>query len=195
MTVRDHRQGARLPRLPGAARPARLARQEQRRPPRHARPVDRHRRRSRAQALRVRRHAQPRRQRHHPQRRAARGPGAHRRRRHRRAVPGSDGGPGRVSELVRHGADARLQPQHDPLWRGSLHAGQARRAGPGQPDSASVPGRRAALRAVPRFGRGDSAATAGSSAGRPVLHQHARRPAPGAPHPRAPEARTCGRSS
>ena len=34
----------------------------------------------------------------------------------------SDGRAGRVSELVRDGADARLQPQHDPLRRGSLHA-------------------------------------------------------------------------
>ena len=49
--------------------------------------------------------------------------------RHRRAVPGPHGRAGRVSELLRDGPDARLQPQHDPLRRGSLHAGEARRAG------------------------------------------------------------------
>jgi hypothetical protein len=53
----------RLPRLPRAARPARLARQEQLRPPRHARSGDGHRAERRAEAVRVRRHAQPRRQR------------------------------------------------------------------------------------------------------------------------------------
>ena len=42
--------------------------------------------------------------------------------RHRHRLPGPDGGAGRVSELVRDGADARLQPQHDPLRRGPLHA-------------------------------------------------------------------------
>ena len=32
--------------------------------------------------------------------------------------------PVRISKLLRHGADARLQPQHDSLRRGPLHAGQ-----------------------------------------------------------------------
>ena len=40
-------------------------------PPRHARSVDRHRGQRRAEALRVRRHDEPRRHRHHPQRRPA----------------------------------------------------------------------------------------------------------------------------
>ncbi len=53
---------------------------------------------------------------------------------------GSDGGAGRISEFVRDSPDARLQPQHDPLRRGSLHAGQAGRARAGQPDSPAVPG-------------------------------------------------------
>ena len=61
--VRSHRQDARLPRLPRAARSARLARQEQLRPARHARAGDRRRNDRRAQAVRVRRHAEPRRRR------------------------------------------------------------------------------------------------------------------------------------
>ena len=61
--VRGHRQGARLPRLPRAARSARLARQEQLRPARHARAGDRRRDDRRAEAVRVRRHAEPRRRR------------------------------------------------------------------------------------------------------------------------------------
>ena len=79
--VRGHRQGARLPRLPRAPRPARLGGPQQLGPARH--PASEHRRRSdrRAQALRVRRHAQHRPEQHHSQRRAA---AASRRRRHGR---------------------------------------------------------------------------------------------------------------
>ena len=69
--VRDHRQEPRLPRLQGAARPARLARQEQPRPPRHARDGHRHRGQRRVEAVRVRRHDEPRRQRDDPERGAA----------------------------------------------------------------------------------------------------------------------------
>ena len=58
----------------------------------------------------------------------------------------------RISELLRHGADARLQPQHDSLRRGSLHAGEEGGAGAGAPDSHAVSRRQPALRAVPRFG-------------------------------------------
>ena len=72
--VRGHRQGARLPRLPRAARSARLAGPRQRRPARHARHGHRHRGQRRAQALRVRRHAQPRRQQHGAERRDPRAP-------------------------------------------------------------------------------------------------------------------------
>ena len=57
---------------------------------------------------------------------------------HRRRLRRPDGRAGRVPELVRDGADARLQPQHDPLRRGSLHAGEAGGAGAGQPDPAAV---------------------------------------------------------
>ncbi len=65
-----------------------------------------------------------------------------------------------------------------------------------QPDPArSIPGDALQRRAVPRLGRGDPAARARPRARRPVLHEHARRPAAGAPHPRPRSARTCGRSS
>ena len=104
---------------------------------------------------------------------------------HPRHARRSDGRAGRISELLRHGADARLQPQHDPLRRGSLHAGQARGAGAGAADQDAVPGRRAESRAVPRLGRGDSARRARARARRPVLHEHARRAAAVAPDPRS----------
>ena len=124
--VRSHRQGAGLPRLPGAARPARLARQEQLRPARHPRPRHRDRSLGRHQTLRVRRHAEPGRQRDADQR-DQKGPA---RDGYGGPAPGSTGSrarrpghrAGRVSELVRHGDHARLQPQHDPLWRRPLHA-------------------------------------------------------------------------
>ena len=148
--VRGHRQGARLPRLPRAARSARLARQEQLRPARHARAGDRRRDDRRAEAVRVRRHAEPRCRQHAAERRrSAKRASARRRIRRRSRAAASpapdrrharrpDGRAGRVSELVRDGADARLQPQHDPLRRGSLHAGQARRAGAGAADQDAV---------------------------------------------------------
>ena len=106
--------------------------------------------------------------------------------RHRHRLFRPDGRAGRVPELLRDGADARLQPQHDSLRRGSLHAGQARGAGAVAPDPHPVPRRHAARGAVPRLRRRDAAARARPRPRRPVLHQHARRPARGAPHPRAP---------
>ena len=45
---------------------------------------------------------------------------------------------GRVPELMRHGDHARLQPQHDPLRRGSLHARQAGGHGAFAADPAAV---------------------------------------------------------
>src|SRR5581483_1172638 len=90
---------------------------------------------------------------------------------------------GRVPELVRDRPDARLQPLDDPLRRGSLHAGQTRRPRARTADQNAVPRRRAESGAVPRFGRGDSARGARTRARRPVLHEHARRAAPRAPHP------------
>ncbi len=149
--LRGHRQDARLSRLPRAARSARLARQEQLRPPRHARAGDRRRNHRRAEAVRVRRHAEPRSGQHAAERGAARSasvrrcaqrgsaprpsPSPSRDPRHAR---GPDGRAGRVSELLRHGADARLQPQHDSVRRGSLHAGQARGAGARAADQDAV---------------------------------------------------------
>ena len=102
---------------------------------------------------------------------------------------------GEYSELVRHRADARLQPQHDPLRRGSLHAGQTRRARARAADQDSVPRRRAQGRAVPRLGRGDSAGRARARARRPVLHEHARRACGSRAGFSTASARTCGRSS
>ena len=101
------------------------------------------------------------------------------------SILGPDGRAGRVSELVRDGADARLQPQHDPLRRGPLHARQARGDGAVAPDPHAVSRRHAARGAVPRQRRGDSAARARPRPRRPVLHQHARGPARRAAHPRA----------
>ena len=190
--VRGHRQGARLPRLPRAARPARLARPQQRRPARHARAGHRRRGQRRAEAVRVRRHAEPRRERDDPQRRAA-----------RRGRPsaasvrlrGPDGRAGRVPELVRHGADARLQPQHDPLRRGSLHAGQARGAGAVAPDPHAVS---RATRCTscssttpPRRSRCASSAACASA---PTTRTRARACGSRAASSSA-SARTCGRSS
>ena len=106
--------------------------------------------------------------------------------RHLRRLRGSDGRAGGIPELVRDGTDARLQPQHDPLRRGSVHAGQARRARAREPDSPAVSRRRAQGRALPRLGRGDPARPARAGARGAVLHQHARRTPAGAAHPRAP---------
>ena len=77
---------------------------------------------------------------------------------HRRRLSGLDGRAERLPELLRKRHHARLQPQHDPLRRGSVHARQARRAGARPLDPHAVPGRLTARGAVPRFGRGDRAA-------------------------------------
>ena len=66
--VRDHRQEPRFSRLPRAAGPARIDWQEQPRAARYARDGDRRRGQRRAEAVRVRRHDEPRRQRHDPER-------------------------------------------------------------------------------------------------------------------------------
>src|SRR5208283_4855508 len=83
---------------------------------------------------------------------------------------------GRVSEFLRYGADARLQPQHDPIWRRSFHAGQESGDGVVAFDPYTVPGRFAALRSVPRLSRGSSRFGTGARASWAVLHQHTRRP-------------------
>ena len=178
--LRDYRQESRLSRLPRAARPDGIDRQEQHRPPRHARDGHRHRGERRAQAIRIRRHHESRCRRNGAERRQAQATLASNRLRR------PDGRAGRVPELLRDRADARLQPQHDPLRRGPLHAGQAGRAGAREPDQAAVSGRCAEMRPLPRFGRRDPAVTAGPRPRRAVLHQHPRGPPPRAPHPRAP---------
>ena len=43
-----------------------------------------------------------------------------------------------VPKLLRDGSDARLQPQHDPLWRGSIHSGEESRARAGAPDPDAI---------------------------------------------------------
>ena len=108
---------------------------------------------------------------------------------------GSDGRPGRVSELVRDRPHARLQPQHDPLRRGSLHARQARRAGAREPDPPAVSGRRAPGRAVPRLGRGDSAQPARARARRARTTPTPARACGWRGGSSSGSARTCGRSS
>ena len=68
--------------------------------------------------------------------------------------------------------------------------GQESGAGAVAPDPHAIPRRFAALRAVPRFGRGAADRRTGARAGGPVLHQYARRPDPGAAPAAARNART-----
>src|SRR2546426_763425 len=106
---------------------------------------------------------------------------------HQRQLSRPHGRPGRISELVCDRSDARLQPQHDFVRRGSLHARQTRRARARAAHQDPVPRRRAEGRAVPRFGRRDSARRARPRAGRSLLHEYARRAAPVAAHSRPSE--------
>ena len=115
--------------------------------------------------------------------------------RHRGRLRRSDGRAGRVSELVRDGADARLQPQHDPLRRGSLHAGQARGAGARQPDPAAVSRRRAEGRPLPRLGGRDPAQPARARAGRSRTTRTRARGCGWRAASSNGSRRTCGRSS
>ncbi len=128
------------------------------------------------EAVRVRRHAESRYQRDVVLGRAPRGrEGAD-----RPGILRSARASVRIPELLRHGADARLQPQHDPLRRGPFHARQAGGHGAGASDPDAVPRRQPALRAVPRLGRRTEYQPAGARPGGPVLHQYPRRPDPGA---------------
>src|SRR5258708_28128019 len=87
------------------------------------------------------------------------------------------------------GADARLLPFNDSVWRRSFHSGEEGCDGPVAADSDAVSGRLAVARAVSRFrGRGPALAV-GAGEGWPVLRAHARRPAYGAAHPAAPPGR------
>ena len=162
--LRSHRQEHGLPRLQGPARAVRPARQIQPRPPRHAPRGRRRRDQRQLQALRVRRHPEPR---HHGdalQRLRARG--------HRTAVEGEEnapaqhrvlghpGAPVRLPVLMRHRGDARLLALHDPLRRRPLHARQARRHGAVAPHPHAIPGRHAEPGALPRHRRRDSVSPA-----------------------------------
>ena len=152
--VQPHRQGHRLPRLQGAPRHPLVARKVELRLARHGLPRHRHRVRRLEQAVRVRRHAEPRRQRDAEERaRAQRQP----RRPDRPRLRRPHGAPGRVPLELRDGADARLLALHDPLRRGPLHARQEGRARPHAPDPHAVPRRHAQGRALPRLRRGDPA--------------------------------------
>src|SRR5215469_2288929 len=97
------------------------------------------------EAIRIRRHLEHGHQRDAVQCRAEKRPGLA----HRTRLSRSNGPPVRISELMRDGADARLQPQHDSLRRRPVHAGKACRAGAFASDSDSVSRRFAALRVVP----------------------------------------------
>ena len=189
------------------ARPARVDRPQQRRPARHARAGHRHRGGRPAAPVRVRRHDEPRRvgdgaecgRSTRTARTASasrsRGEGGDDSRGHRHRLRRPDGHAGRLPELVRDRAAARLQPQHGALRRRPVHAGQARGDGAGESDPPSVSGRRAERGALPRLGGGSAAQPARPGAGRAVLHEHARRSAAGAPACSSASARTCGRSS
>jgi Ca-activated chloride channel homolog len=57
---------------------------------------------------------------------------------HRSGIFGSARPSVRIPELLRHGADARLQPQHDSLRGRSFHPRQARRHGAGPSDQDAI---------------------------------------------------------
>ena len=168
--VRGHRQIARFSGLQDAEGPARLAGPQQLRPPRYARSGHRHRGQRILQELRVRRHVEPGCQRHA----VLRHPAGRRKGAAQSGVFGPARSPVRVPELLRHGADAGLQPQHDPVRRGPLHARQEGGAGAGPPDQDPISRRQPALRAVPRRGRGTGHQPARARAGGSVLHEHPR---------------------
>ena len=184
--VRGHRQGHRLPRLSRAARSAGFARQEQLRPPRHARSGDRHRGLRRDEGLRVRRHAEPRRQRH----------GAQRRPRARARPSASDAIDVEYEDLVVVQGEYQsscatvlmLDCSHSMILYGEDRFTPAKRVALAlsQLIRHAVSRRHAEPRAVPRLGGGSAAQPARTREGRPLLHEHARRSAPRAPHPRAP---------
>src|SRR5216684_2645235 len=157
--VRDYGQDDRLSGVQDAPGFAGVAREEQLWPARYAGSVHRHRG-----------------ERNIVQRGAAR----RRQSSHRNHLPGLDGAPVRVSQLVRDGGAARLQSQYDSLWRGPIHTGKARGHGPVAPDSHAVSRRHAEPGAVPRQRGRSAAGRAGARAGGTVLHEHARRSAPGA---------------
>ena len=144
-------------------------------------PPDRDQRR--LQNLRIRRHPEPRHHRNAFQRHPARR--THPAAEHRVLRPA--GAPVRIPIFLRHGAHARLLALDDPVWRRPLHARQESRHGALAPHSHPVSRRLAFAHSLPRLRRRESRflAIARARESRPVLHQHARRPAPGTAHPAA----------
>ena len=97
--------------------------------------------------------------------------------------------PVRVSILLRHGAHARLLALDDSLRRRPLHSGEKSCHGALAPDPHAVSRRLALARSLPRLRRRNPALATRPRQGRPLLHQHARRPAPGATNSAAPKKR------
>src|SRR5215208_5759428 len=131
-------------------------------PPRHAAPLDRRRGFAVAEALRVRRHDQPRRE--HDAALGHQARGADRPFETRILRPARP--PAGLPVFVRHGRHARLLALDEPLRRGPLHAGQEGRARARAPDPHAVPGRLPEGRALPRRRRGVAARAPRDDAGR-----------------------------
>ena len=189
--VLAHRERHRLPRLQDPARPPRLPRPLELRQPRHAVPRHRHRGRCVEQAVRVRRHAQPRRERDAAER-------AHSQRESRRPdrsrLRRPDGAPGRVPLVVRDGADARHVALDDPLRRGSLHAREEGRARAHASHPHAVPRRHHPRRPLPRLGGGDPAQPPRARAGRARITPTRPRGSSSRGGFSCRRRRTCGRS-
>ena len=92
----------------------------------------------------------------------------------------------RVSVFVRDRADARLLALDDSLRRRPLHAGEESCHGAFASYPHAISRRLAVAGSLPRLGRRGPAVATGAREGWSVLHQHARRPAPGAAHSAAP---------
>ncbi len=169
----------------------RLARKIDVRQSRHTVSRHRHRVRRVEQAVRVRRHDEPRRRGDAAERARAHGLARHPARPRLRR---SDGAPGRVPLELRHRAHARHLALDDPVRRGPLHAGEEGRARAHASHPHAVPRRHAARGALPRFGGGDPARAARARASRTVPHEHRRGSQARAAHPaRAEEGHAADR--
>ena len=162
--------GARLPRVPRPPEPARFDGQVQHRVPRDPGIRDGGGVRRGKQALRIRRHPEPRHPRDAQERDRARGgPGPAGAR-----LQGPHGPPDRLPVVVRHGSHAGHLTFDDPLRGRPLFACKEGRAGPFAPHPHPVPGGLSARRDLRRPRGGDSAGAAGQGPGRPLPHQHGR---------------------
>src|SRR5580692_5366149 len=95
----------------------------------------------------------------------------------------------RISIIVRDRSNARLFALDDFVWRRPLYPRQESRDGTLAAYPDAIPGRLALACFVPRFCRGGSALATRPGEGRPVLHEHAGRPALGTANPAAPTQR------